>query len=155
MMPFLSNNNIVKILVGNFFLSIFMLLQGCNPNNIGQELSNSFDQPEIQTNSNSKSRELEEKISAKRVDNSIARNSAAKARKSEKLTNKRKYIDLKKSIYTPRPYRITIKLSAANPSAPAESATRALRQAGINFEVERIERVNPQSKMNTPYSVEK
>lgn len=43
----------------------------------------------------------------------------------------------------PQPYRITIRLSGADPSAPAEVVTRSLRDAGIDFEVETIERVKP------------
>jgi hypothetical protein len=39
------------------------------------------------------------------------------------------------------PYRVTIKLPAADPSAPAEAVTQALRAAGVSFEVEMIERV--------------
>ena len=42
---------------------------------------------------------------------------------------------------TPAPYRVTIKLPAADPSSPAEAVTDALRQAGVAFEVEMIERV--------------
>ena len=42
---------------------------------------------------------------------------------------------------TPAPYRVTIKLPAADPSSPAEAVTDALRQAGVAFEVETIERV--------------
>jgi hypothetical protein len=42
---------------------------------------------------------------------------------------------------TPAPYRVTIKLPAADPSSPAEVVTDALRQAGVAFEVETIERV--------------
>ena len=42
---------------------------------------------------------------------------------------------------TPAPYRVTIKLPAADPSSPAELVTDALRQAGVAFEVETIERV--------------
>lgn len=41
----------------------------------------------------------------------------------------------------PRPYRITIRLAAADPAAPAESVTDALRRAGIGFEVETIEKI--------------
>ena len=41
------------------------------------------------------------------------------------------------------PYRITIRLSAADPASPAEAVTRVLRQAGVPFAVERIERVEP------------
>ena len=49
---------------------------------------------------------------------------------------------IKKVIYKPQPYRIILKLSGANPSAPAETVTEALRKAGIEFEVEKIERFN-------------
>ena len=41
----------------------------------------------------------------------------------------------------PAPYRVTIKLPAADRSAPAEVLTQALRAAGLAFEVETIERV--------------
>jgi hypothetical protein len=41
----------------------------------------------------------------------------------------------------PSPYRVTIRLPQADPSAPAEGVTQALRSAGIPFEVETIERV--------------
>jgi len=46
---------------------------------------------------------------------------------------------------TPRPslpYRVTIRLSGADPSAPAEAVTRALRDASVAFSVERIEAVD-------------
>lgn len=51
---------------------------------------------------------------------------------------------------TPAPYRVTIKLPAADPSAPAEALTEALRSAGLSFEVETIERVGPGSPSRTP-----
>ena len=41
------------------------------------------------------------------------------------------------------PYRITIRLSGADPAAPAEAVTRALRNADVSFAVERIERIQP------------
>lgn len=41
----------------------------------------------------------------------------------------------------PAPYRVTLRLPAADPSAPAEVMTEALRAAGVRFEVEMIERV--------------
>ena len=43
----------------------------------------------------------------------------------------------------PEPYRITIRLAGADPAAPAEAVTRALRDASVDFMVERIERVAP------------
>jgi hypothetical protein len=44
-------------------------------------------------------------------------------------------------VLAPAPYRITIKLVGADPAAPAEAVTEALRAAGVPFEVEMIERV--------------
>ena len=49
----------------------------------------------------------------------------------------------------PAPYRVTIKLPGADPSAPAELVTRALRAAGVSFEVETIERIGAGSDANT------
>jgi len=43
------------------------------------------------------------------------------------------------------PYRVTLKLPGADPSAPAEVVTRALRAAGVSFEVETIERIGASS----------
>ena len=60
-------------------------------------------------------------------------------KKSIKL-KKRPNENLTSVPFTPKPYRVTIKLSGANPSAPAEALTKALRKAGMNFEVEKIER---------------
>lgn len=44
---------------------------------------------------------------------------------------------------TPVPYRVVLRLPMADPSAPAEALTRALRAANLPFEVETIERVGP------------
>jgi len=52
---------------------------------------------------------------------------------------------------SPQPYRITLRLSAADPAAPAEQVTRSLREAGISFEVETIERIEiPERLSVTP-----
>ena len=50
----------------------------------------------------------------------------------------------------PAPYRVTIKLPSADPSAPAEVVTQALRAAGVSFEVEMIERVRGNGAPATP-----
>jgi hypothetical protein len=39
------------------------------------------------------------------------------------------------------PYRVTLRLPQADPAAPAEALTQALRAAGVPFAVERIESV--------------
>ncbi len=49
------------------------------------------------------------------------------------------------------PYRITLKLPGADPSAPAEAVTEALRAAGLRFEVETIERIpTPEASAAAP-----
>ena len=50
---------------------------------------------------------------------------------------------MSKSLQPPAPYRITLRLAAADPAAPAEAVTRALRQSEVVFSVERIERIAP------------
>ena len=50
--------------------------------------------------------------------------------------------------FNPQPYRIILRLSGANPSAPAETVTKALRNAGVIFEVEKIERFEKSSSLN-------
>ena len=50
---------------------------------------------------------------------------------------------ISKSLQPPAPYRITIRLAGADPAAPAEAVTRALRQSEVVFSVERIERITP------------
>ena len=54
-------------------------------------------------------------------------------------------LSIKQVNFKPQPYRIILKLSAANPSAPAETVTEALRKAGVQFEVEKIERFEEES----------
>ena len=40
----------------------------------------------------------------------------------------------KKALFSPWPYRIIIRLSETNPSAPGETVTSVLRDAGVKFE---------------------
>ena len=149
MMRFLLIKNLFKTLSGTYLLSILMLIQGCNTNNIGQELSNSFDQPAMQSNLNTKSRDSEEEKPLKDINNLRSNDLNDKGKKSIKLTNKRKLLGLKKINFTPRPYRITIKLSGANPSSPSQSVTNALIKAGVKFEVEKIERIQEGEVFNS------
>jgi hypothetical protein len=53
------------------------------------------------------------------------------------------------------PYRITLRLPQADPAAPAEVVTQALRAAGVPFEVETIERMGAAgASTTTPPAVE-
>ena len=57
-------------------------------------------------------------------------------------------------LLNPTPYRLLLRLPAADPAAPAEAVTRALRAAGILFEVETIERLPRSSTPAPPNPVE-
>ncbi|MEY2644752.1 MAG: Translation initiation factor [Cyanobacteriota bacterium] len=50
----------------------------------------------------------------------------------------------------PAPYRVTIRLPAADPAAPAERVTEVLRAAGVPFEVETIERITAGAGATAP-----
>ena len=138
--------------VSRLFLTSTMILivQACSDSPIGQELSNSFDTP-IETNSEVISPALKNNTftsrKAKKKTKVLPKSSSYNKKstiekKNFSLTNeypKKNKIKEDFSNFNPQPYRITIKLSAANPSAPAETVTKALRTAGVRFEVEMIE----------------
>ncbi len=145
-----------KVILTSFFLLTF---NACSDKQIGQELAQSFDDQAgpVKLENQNKVEKLDEKkkitsgkLKIKSVQNDIDSN--VKLNLPDKET--KKFIKNRKvqeneifSVpFTPSPYRITIKLSEANPSAPAEVVTRALRKAGIIFEVERIERIQVQRK---------
>ena len=127
------------------------LLQSCSNTVIGEKLENSFDitenlKPLDKTNTKLQKPNEKTKIKSRIKDdkkenknnfgNIIKENSISnKDRLSEKSTK-----SMRKKIFNPQPYRIILKLSGANPAAPAETVTEALRKAGVQFEVEKIER---------------
>ena len=155
--------NILR-LVENKFIRLFLIaiiipLQSCSNTLIGEKLGNSFDNTENPTTivkANNKPQKLTEvtektkvksrnKVNKEENDNDfssvINENSTSnKVRLSQKSTK-----SIKKTIFNPQPYRIILKLSGANPSAPAETVTEALRKAGVQFEVEKIERFDQET----------
>ena len=147
--------NILR-LVEKIFIRLFLIvtlfpLQSCSNTRIGEKLENSFDiteNPKTSEKTNNKLQKLnettkrksriknEKKENENNFDNIIKVNPVSnKYRLSQKPTK-----SIKKKIFNPQPYRIILRLSGANPSAPAETVTKALRQAGVKFEVEKIER---------------
>ena len=145
-----------KIFIRSFLIIPFFLLQSCSNTLIGEKLENSFsltDNPKTSETTNNKLQKLNEKIKIKSrtkddkkgnendFGNPIKDNSMSnKDRLSQKTTK-----SVKKKIFNPQPYRIILRLSGANPAAPAETVTEALRKAGVQFEVEKIERFDEQS----------
>lgn len=105
-------------------------LVGCSGTPFGDQLSRSFSQPPA----------TPAVPPAKPAATSAKPSPPADAVKPEPAKPVVKPVPAAPSL-TPAPYRVTIKLPAADPSSPAEAVTDALRQAGVAFEVETIERV--------------
>ena len=147
-----------KIFIRSFLIVTFFALQSCSNTLLGEKLESSFDTMEKPRTSeksnikpqkpNIKAQQPSEKTKIKPIlkddkkdnkntfTNIVKENSiSTKDRLSKKLTKSKK-----KTIFNPQPYRIILRLSGANPSAPAETVTEALRTAGVQFEVEKIER---------------
>ncbi len=114
------------------FLLLAAGLTGCSGTPFGDQLSRSFSQPPA----------TPAVPAAKPTPAAGAAKPAPQAEtpKSEPTKPEAKPAPVAPSL-TPAPYRVTIKLPAADPSSPAEAVTDALRQAGVAFEVETIERV--------------
>ena len=140
-----------KISIRLFLLATLLPLQSCSNTFIGENLENSFDTTsntinsgnntklkvqnqlnEIKKIKSNKKNEVEENVQLDITKNNSISNKERLSQKSSKSLNK--------VIFKPQPYRIILRLSGANPSAPAETVTKALRKAGVQFEVEKIER---------------
>lgn len=149
-------------------MPLLLALQACSGTTFGERLADSFDSPgapaaaeetassKVEQEANSAVKEPE------RAEDQPVKNKATAAKTSEEQTSEVKTSEQedektdpseakdpqeKTNVQPnpipaePRPYRITIRLAAADPAAPAESVTDALRRAGIGFEVETIEKI--------------
>ena len=139
----------VKLLL----IAILFPLQSCSNTKIGEKLENSFDiieNPQItkiptKIKVKNKLNEIKKIRSTKKDNDEENGNDQLNMTKNNSISNKDRLSQvstksIQKVIYKPQPYRIILKLSGANPSAPAETVTEALRKAGVEFEVEKIER---------------
>ena len=144
--------------VGLLLTATSILLQSCSNTVIGQKLENSFDINEnpallkdiTKVKKQTKPIEIKKSKPSKKVNEKASEIARVNITKNNSISNKdrltQKSIKAKKKvIFKPQPYRIILKLSGANPSAPAETVTAALRKAGIEFEVEKIERYEERS----------
>ncbi len=145
-----------KILIRSFLISIFLPLQSCSNTLIGEKLENSFDNtlnPNILEKTNNKLQKPNEKTKIKiniKDDKKENENNFGNIIKENSISNKDRLRQksnklINKTIFNPQPYRIILRLSATNPSAPAETVTEALRKAGVQFEVEKIERFDEEN----------
>ena len=138
-----------KIFIRSFLIVTLLPLQSCSNTVIGEKLENSFEIKEtskIIEKANNKPQKLNEKAKIKsRIKDDKKENDFANIIKENSISNKDRLSQkstksTKKIIFNPQPYRIILRLSGANPAAPAETVTEALRKAGVQFEVEKIER---------------
>ena len=123
------------------------LLQACAGSPVAEELQRSFDAPELtlsgavepvpdqpvlDQNFKDRPQEVQGEVTVA-ADSDVAPDVEASV--DPQITTR--------SLQPPAPYRITLRLAAADPAAPAEAVTRALRQSEVVFSVERIERIAP------------
>ena len=139
------------MLIRLLLIIILIPIQSCTNTSIGEKLGNSFDSTDNPRNlvmSNDEIKKINQKLkiepksqeSMKENENDyVITNKENSISKSSRISQ-RSIKSIKKTIFNPQPYRIILKLSGANPSAPAETVTEALRKAGVQFEVEKIER---------------
>ncbi len=152
-----------KIFIRSFLIVTLFPLQSCSNTLIGEKLENSFSLTENQKTSEKKLidnlQKANEKIKIKsriKDDKKANENDSINIIKGNSISKKDRLSQkstksIKTTIFNPQPYRIILRLSGANPSAPAETVTEALRKAGVQFEVETIERLDEEnfSKKNT------
>ncbi len=128
------------------FLTIF--ISSCSSSKFGQELAKNFESSS-QTNKNglepsSKgSGELDE-LPISPAESSVKVQTISNlepSKQSPKIGKEHVRSTNKSPSFKPQPYRVIIKLSGADPSAPAEEVTKALRFSGVQFHVEKIERI--------------
>jgi len=143
-----------KIVIRSFLVVTLLPLQSCSNTLIGEKLESSFDITEIPKSiekANNKLQKPNEKTKIKsKIKNDKKENNFANIIKENSISNKDRLSQkstksIKKTIFNPQPYRIILRLSGANPSAPAETVTEALRKAGVQFEVEKIERFDQET----------
>ena len=110
-----------------------LALAGCSGTSFGDQLARSFSAPQAQPAPAPQQPSPPTKPAAPPA----ALNPASKKAEPKPVEAKPAAANTSK----PAPYRITIQLPSADPAAPAEAVTQALRAAGVSFEVEMIERV--------------
>ena len=132
------------------WLLLLALLQACAGSPVAEELQRSFESPELAaTEAEAPIPEQPPVVDPAPIDRSQVVDEEA-ATKPDTDTDTDTEVDgidvqqpMSKSLQPPAPYRITIRLAGADPAAPAEAVTRALRKSDVVFSVERIERITP------------
>ena len=124
------------------------LLQACAGSPVAEELQRSFESPELTaTEAEATIPEQPPVVDPTPIDRSqeveVEQEAATKSDTDTDVDGIDVQQPISNSLQPPAPYRITIRLAGADPAAPAEAVTRALRQSEVVFSVERIERITP------------
>ncbi len=135
-----------------FYLGCCFLMQSCAGSQVGKKLADSFENPlePIKSSKEVKVDQIQKTVIKEKVSQLVKKEIqptlAFNERKfSPKIDDKSKQLLKADKNFTPKPYRIIIRVPSVNPSAPAETVTSALRNAGVIFEVEKIERFDKKS----------
>lgn len=130
-------------------------LGGCSNTPLGQQLGNSFG-PAPESAPGTAAKPLEKQKPAEQLKPTPEAKPAGQQKPGQQkpLEQPKTVLEPKPMAetkpVTPVPYRVVLRLPMADPSAPAEALTRALRAANLPFEVETIERVNPAAQAQSP-----
>ncbi|EAQ69550.1 hypothetical protein SynRS9909_02200 [Synechococcus sp. RS9909] len=131
------------------WIPVLLVLQACSTTPFGRQLAESFDPPPAPPTATANAQTKQEQPKPEEPNpqdpdpqkrGSVEDTAAATAKPA---TTAKTQEPAQPPTAKPQPYRITIRLSGADPAAPAELVTRSLREAGIPFEVETIERISP------------
>tara|TARA_Y100001978_G_scaffold181233_1_gene177266 strand:- start:6484 stop:6921 length:438 start_codon:yes stop_codon:yes gene_type:complete len=136
---------------------MLILLQACSGGSIGNFLETSFKNnnlnQEIQKEKSLKNKKISpEKSFVEKKQNSIkkdisVRNYLVDSNKESILENNvTKIIPKKNNIFNPKSYRIFVILKKVDPSSPTEKFSKVLRDASIDFEIEKIELIKELNK---------
>lgn len=131
------------------WIPVLLVLQACSTTPFGRQLAESFDPPPAPPAATANAQTKQEQPKPEEPNpqdpgpqkrGSVEDTAAATAKPANTAKTQE---PAQPPTAKPQPYRITIRLSGADPAAPAELVTRSLREAGIPFEVETIERISP------------
>ena len=139
-------------------LLALMAVQACDGTPFGQQLSDSFDSSSSESTSGNPPPSVQSRMDSVKeepVERALVNEASGKEDSGKEDSGKEPTVKAEaaesetiKTEATPQPstsarrlpYRITLRLFSADPAAPAEGVTKALRKAGIGFEVETIEK---------------
>ncbi len=137
---------------------LFSFLQSCAGTNFGKRLTNSFDIPlqdsDSLNNMGNRKIDKDNQLDNKGNNQLVKKDVELKSNNISYSSNEIKKVESSykdSKSFKLKPYRIIIRLYEVDPSAPAQIVTSALRDAGVRFEVERIEKFDIENKVKNSF----